>query len=301
MDLDPTELIPQQDGILTACNQPSLIQMAWSPGYRDAEGEANALRNEVCHSIEKYWSKHMRQLSRHINALSVELRTSIERMKATPDVWIQSQHSASGRVNASAEVLKMAVANFIDAISDISLDTLRIGRSRSSNAQETTADMEAELRLALQSVNNNVDLVTAQVDALTQATATYNFLNPATEVTQPNTGDQDTPRTPPAPRPVKFDPKESFLSNLRGRQFIDSSTSVINEEHLETLESYLMSGGIQGDTDIVERYAFQVMDSPSKEDYRVMKQKMLGEGEVVNGIEGVLQCIRRTICARRSL
>ena len=181
MDLDPTDLIPQQDGILTACNQPSLIQMAWNPGYRDAEAEASALRNEVCHSIEKYWSKHMRQLSRHINALSVELKTSIERMKATPDVWIQSQHSASGRVNASAEVLKMSVTNFIDAISDISLDTLRIGRSRSSNAQETTADMEAELRLALQSVNNNVDLVTAQVDTLTQATATYNFLNPAKE------------------------------------------------------------------------------------------------------------------------
>ena len=198
----------------------------------------------------------------------------------------------------------MSVTTFIDAITDISPDTLRIGRSRSSsvsNAQETAAELEAEIRLAFQSVNNNVDLVTAQVDALNQATASYNFLNPATEMTQPNTANTGEPRTTPAPRPTKFDPKESFLSSLKGRQFIDSSTFVCNEEHMEILESYLMSGGVQPDTNIVERYAFQVMDSPSKEDYRVMKQKMSVEGQNVEGIDGVLECIRRTICARRSL
>ena len=133
MELDPEDLVTQQDAILNACNQPNLTNMVWDPNYWDAEAEATPLRNEVCHSIEKYWGKHMRQLSRYINALSVELRTSIERMKATPDAWIQSQLSASGRVNASKEVLTMSIATFIDAITDISPDTLRIGRSRSSS------------------------------------------------------------------------------------------------------------------------------------------------------------------------
>ena len=133
MDLDPADLLSQQDEILTACTQPSFVQLAWNPGYRD-EAEANNLRNEICHSIEKYWSKNTRQLSRHMNVLRVELRTSIERMKATPDAWTRSQHTASSRVNASADVLKMAISSFIEAISDISLDTLRVGRSRSSSA-----------------------------------------------------------------------------------------------------------------------------------------------------------------------
>ena len=59
MELDPEDLVTQQDGILTACNQPSLIQMVWDPNYWDTEAEATPLRNEVCHSIEKYWGKHM--------------------------------------------------------------------------------------------------------------------------------------------------------------------------------------------------------------------------------------------------
>merc|ERR1712030_30471 len=108
-------------------------------------------------------------------------------MKAHPDAWAQSQLSTSGRVNASKEALNMSVCNFIDAITDISPDTLRIGKSRSSSvSHETAAELEAEIRHACQSVNSNVDLVTAQVDALNQATASYNFLNPATEMTQPN-------------------------------------------------------------------------------------------------------------------
>ena len=90
MDMNPEDLVVQQDGILNACNQPSLIHMVWNPDYRNTETEATPLRNEVCYSIEKYWSKHMRLLSRHINALSVELKSSIERMKATPDIWVQS-------------------------------------------------------------------------------------------------------------------------------------------------------------------------------------------------------------------
>ena len=227
----------------------------------------------------------MRLLSRHINALSVELKSSIERMRATPDLWKQSQLSASGRVNAAKEVLNISVSTFIDAIMDISPDTLRIGRSRSSTlplTQETTAEIEAELKLAEVSISDNVDRVTEQVDALNLATASYNFLNPGTGVTQPNTTNNGESRpTPAVSRPTKFDPKESFLNSLKGRQFIDSNTVVCNEENMEVLESYLLSGGNQPDTNIVERFAFQVMDSPSKEDYHVMKQKLLEEGTAV--------------------
>ena len=84
------------------------------------------------------------------------------------------------------------IASFIEAIADISLDTLRIGRTRSSTSQEVPEDIDSELRSAMESVNTNVDQVIAQVDTLIQATATYNILNPAVEEAQPHTRDQDT-------------------------------------------------------------------------------------------------------------
>ena len=163
--------------------------MVWNPDYRNNETEATPLRIEVCHSIEKYWGKHMRLLSRHINALSVELKTSIDRMKATPDVWVQSQLSASGRVNAAKEVLNISVGTFIDAIGDINQDSLRIGRSRSSSlplTQETAAEIENDLKMAEMSISDNVDRVTDHVDALNLATASYNIISPGT------TGNTDT-------------------------------------------------------------------------------------------------------------
>ena len=192
----------------------------------------------------------------------------------------------------------MSTSTFISAIAGVSMDTLKLGRTRSR--QDEAEDLESELMLAMESVPTNLDLVTAQIDLLNRATSTYNFLNPACEEPQPQTQETDQPHTTPH-REVKFDPKESFLANLKGRQFIDASVSVINEEHMEILESYLISGGSRGETGVVERYCFQVMDSPSKEDYRVMKNKLIEGGEEVQGIQGVLHCLRMTISARRSL
>ena len=281
MEIPPEDLAVRQDRILTACNQPNRVHIVWNTNYRDGVTEPTDIRAEICHSIEKYWSKHMRFLNRHINTLCVELKSSIDMMRSNPDLWKQSQISASGRVNAAKEVLNISIGTFIDAIGDINQDSLRIGRSRSSNlplTQETAAEIETDLKLAEMSISDNVDRVTDQVDALNLATASYNIINPGTTGnpdSQTNGGDSRPANSSQNPRPTKFDPKESFLNSLKGKQFIDSSTCVCDEENMEILESYLLSGGAAPDTNIVERFAFQVMDSPSKADYRVMKQKML--------------------------
>ena len=294
MDQDPAELLSQQNEILEACTQPSFIQFTWPPGFRDSDSN---VRKEICQSINSFWSLHARQLSRYANLLRVELQTSINRMQSNLEAWTRSKHTASTRVNSHVEELGLATSTFISAIAGVSMDTLKLGRTRSR--QDETEDLESELMLAMESVSTNLDLVTAQIDLLNRATATYNFLNPAGEEPQPQTQETDQPPVPH--REIKYDPKESFLANLKGRQFIDASTSVVNEEHLEVPESYLISGGSQGETSLVERYCFQVMDSLSKEDYRVMRNKLIEEGEEVQGIQGVLHCLHRTISARRSL
>ena len=58
----------------------------------------------------------------------------------------------------------------------------------------------------------------------------------------------------------------------------------MNEEHLEILESYLVSGGTTNNTDLIQRYAFQCCDKATKADYKIMKQKLEEEGEQVQGI-----------------
>ena len=144
--MDPADLLSQQNEILAACTQPSFVQLTWAPGYRDND---NNLRKEICHSIENYWSLHARQLSRHLNVLRVELRTSVNRMRTSPEAWTRSQHTASNRVNSHTEELKMAISSFISAIADMSPDTLRIGRTRSSTSQEVPEDLDSELRSAM--------------------------------------------------------------------------------------------------------------------------------------------------------
>ena len=76
---------------------------------------------------------------------------------------------------------------------------------------------------------------------------------------------------------------------------------IINEDDFEILESYLVSGGSSGSADLIERYAFQTLDSVTKEDYKTMKAKIIREGGHVEGIAGVMRCLRSTIRDRRSL
>ena len=119
MEMNPEDLAVLQDRILHACNQPNRIQIVWNTDYRNDEMEPTDIRNEICYSIEKYWSKQMRLLNRHINTLCVELKSSIDTMRSNPDLWKQSRTSASGRVNAAKEVLNISVGTFIDAIGEI--------------------------------------------------------------------------------------------------------------------------------------------------------------------------------------
>ena len=93
------------------------------------------------------------------------------------------------------------------------MDTLKLGRTLSR--QDEAEDLEAELMEAMDSVTINLDLVTAQFELLTAATSAYNYLNPASEM-EPQTQETDQqPHTTP-PREVKYDPKDSFLANLKG-------------------------------------------------------------------------------------
>ena len=110
-------------------------------------------------------------------------------------------------------------------------------------------------------------------------------MNPITEPeAQPQDGDHQT--HPPPVRESKYEPKESFLSHRKGKQFKDANVAVINEDDFEILESYLVSGGSSGSTNLIEHYAFQTLDSVTKEDYKIMKAKITGEGGQVEGIAG---------------
>ena len=116
MEIPPEDLAVRQDRILVTCNQPSRVHIVWNTDYRDSVTEPTDVRAEICHAIEKYWSKHMRFLNRHVNTLCVELRSSIDMMRSNPDLWKQSQVSANGRVNAAKEMLNISIGTFIDAI-----------------------------------------------------------------------------------------------------------------------------------------------------------------------------------------
>ena len=87
-------------------------------------------------------------------------------------------------------------------------------------------------------------------------------------------------------------------SNHRLRQ---TSRLHPQEDEVDLLESYLISGGNHGSTDLIERYTFTVLDRITKEDYKFFKAKITTEGEQVEGIAGVIRCLRGTIKERRSL
>ena len=80
---------------------------------------------------------------------------------------------------------------------------------------------------SMDAVTTNLDSVTLQMELLTEAVILYNHLNPPAEPeAQPHDGGH---QVPPAPvRELKFEPKESFLSHRKGKQFFDSNTMIVN-------------------------------------------------------------------------
>ena len=109
------------------------------------------------------------------------------------------------------------------------------------------------------------------------------------------------PAHTPADRDQKYRPEDKFLADQRGKIMFSTSTVTVCEDNMDLLESYLRSGGVHGSSDLVERYMFVMMDKSTKEDYRVFKGKLEGEGGEVSSIIDILQCLRGTIKSRRSL
>ena len=211
---------------------------------------------------------------------------------------------AGYKINSHADDLNCAMEKFINFMTNLTLESLKLEesrtRARAANREDNLVDLEAHLMNSMEAVTTNLDSVTHQMELLMDAVSQYNHLNPPAEP-EPQPHDAGHQAAPAPAKELKFEPKESFLSHRKGKQFFDSNTMIVNEDDFEILELYLVSGGSNGTTDLIERYAFQTLDRITKEDYKTMKAKILLEGGRVEGIAGVLRCLRSTIRERRSL
>merc|ERR1712237_189866 len=189
-------------------------------------------------------------------------------------------------------------------MTSVTLETLGLPgprtRAGTPNHEDIMADLLTQLQEAQTAISNNLDIVADQIEILTAAVSSYNHLNPPAipenPIADPN------PNLNPNPNPnAKYEPKESFLGAFRGRLMFESTTLTIFEDHFDVLESFLISGGQTLNTDLVERYMFICCDKATKADYRSMKVKSEREGEIVEGVQGVLRCLRNTIRKRKPL
>ena len=78
MDQERGKIAAQQAAILIACNQPQFTTFLWPEGFQTDED--NAAKKEIIYTVSNFWAKHSRQLSRFVNILRADLKTSVNRM-----------------------------------------------------------------------------------------------------------------------------------------------------------------------------------------------------------------------------
>ena len=154
---------------------------------------------------------------------------------------------------------------FINYMSNLTVSSLNLDVSRTrgrAHREENMEELENHLMNTIDAVNINLDMVSGQMELLKEAVSQYNYLNPMVEPDAQQPQAQADPQAPPPgqAREQKFEPKDSFLSHKRGKVIFDSITMVVQEDDVDLLESYLLSGGNHGSTDLIERYMFTVTD-----------------------------------------
>ena len=145
MDQDRGEIAAQQAAILIACNQPQFTTFVWPADFQTEED--NAAKKEIIYTISNFWSMHSRQLSRFVNILRTDLKTSVHRMQTNAESWEISRQAAGHKINSHAADLNGAMERFINFMTSLTLESLRLEesrtRARAANREDNLAELES--------------------------------------------------------------------------------------------------------------------------------------------------------------
>ena len=132
--------------------------------------------------ITNFWSMHSRQLSRFVNTLRTDLKTLVTRMQTNAESWEVSQQVAGHKINSHADDLNHAMEQFINFMTNLTLESLKLEgsrtRARAASREDNLVDLEVHLMNSMDAVTTNLDSVTLQMELLMDAVSQYNHLNP---------------------------------------------------------------------------------------------------------------------------